>query len=785
MTDEERQRYERDRQWYEHAQAAGFVILLLSRPFAKGDPPKGWTARGSKVWGKYPADFAAFAVGLRNVPSRDRGTGEPLPPRNLAIGTERGGRGIIVDADDDTAVAAVTALLDDAGVVTLSETTPRGVAWLFTLPEGVDLPKLNETMVGGLGLLGTRPAGHYQVGPGSVVGVEAYGPNKPPPDESGGPWEYRCRDVAPVAVMPAKLVEAIRGARAQSRGEAEFRDALAAARAAMGDPGRPLIHRPGVKRPRRGRRALDCRTVGIGVEVLRDLVRGEGGGRNDSVYRVACSLVWHGALTAANRGDVEAQLIDVQRELRAGESRDVTREVPEQIDHAFEFIARQGGPGRGSDTGDIPESNSGFAGEHEPVPPAPDDLAGDLATWADWRDSAAKFKPSSPGALKREAPALLRQVMGRFADGEGEADSDDAGATLDALAVAFDAGGEAAVRQALEARGLTAKLRGAVAVPDVAGERPAPLLRLAGESGAVLSLGTVGVLSGEGGMGKSAFTASLALSLATQGDGDGGKLAGGMFDAPNGGGPVLMATWEDSAAVTRWRIEAAAKVLQGVNGGAAGRVFLMDLAGAPLYGPRSGGDDRPGLYNARPEPLQGWRDLWREVKRIGPRLVVIDPVLASFVGNSNEAAPVREFLSALAVEAARHDTAVLLVAHSTKAARKGDKGGEPDPFDPGHVGGSAAWTDGVRSAMVLGWDDARGPGERRLAVAKSNYGPARRLLPLEPVKVGGDDAANAGAIVAFKAAGQWAERGAGAPKGRKRNDKAGAADDVGGSVNDV
>ena len=140
-----------------------------------------------------------------------------------------------------------------------------------------------------------------------------------------------------------------------------------------------------------------------------------------------------------------------------------------------------------------------------------------------------------------------------------------------------------------------------------------------------------------------------------------------------------------------------------------------------------------------------------------PRLIVIDPVLSAFVGNSNEAAPVREFLSALAVAADEHQCAVLLVAHSTKAAR----GKDADPFDPGKVGGSAAWTDGVRSALILDWDDARGPGERRLAVAKSNYGPARRLMPLKPVRVGNADKANKGAVVAFKAAGQWDDGGAG------------------------
>ena len=55
--------------------------------------------------------------------------------------------------------------------------------------------------------------------------------------------------------------------------------------------------------------------------------------------------------------------------------------------------------------------------------------------------------------------------------------------------------------------------------------------------------------------------------------------------------------------------------------------------------------------------------------RTGARLVVIDPALSAFVGQSNDAAPVREFLTALAVEAAKPNAGVLLIAHSNKTAR--------------------------------------------------------------------------------------------------------------------
>ena len=161
-----------EREWYLLAEAAGeaagFVFLRLPTmrefppPGGKDDPPM-WTEPDSERAGKYR--MAAAALAWRDEAGREGSEA----PRNLAVGVEKGKRGVIVDANDASAVAAVTRLLDDAGVVTLSMKTPRGVAWLFTLPDGGDLPKLNETMVGGLGLLGTRPAGHYQVAPGSMV----------------------------------------------------------------------------------------------------------------------------------------------------------------------------------------------------------------------------------------------------------------------------------------------------------------------------------------------------------------------------------------------------------------------------------------------------------------------------------------------------------------------------------------------------------------------------------------------------------------------------------------
>ena len=210
--------------------------------------------------------------------------------------------------------------------------------------------------------------------------------------------------------------------------------------------------------------------------------------------------------------------------------------------------------------------------------------------------------------------------------------------------------------------------RRAVPVPAIKGDRPARLLSIADHGGALLSVGGVAVLAGEGGVAKTPLALSVALGMAAQrlpfGDLHGGLFAGA-------GGPVLLASYEDWPAVTADRLRKLAAHESWPDGAdaALARVHVLEMSGRPLFGPAARGDGDAGFYNARPEPLAGWADLWNEVARTGARLVVVDPALSAFVGQSNDAAPVREFLTALAGEAAKHGAGVLLIAHSNKTAR--------------------------------------------------------------------------------------------------------------------
>ena len=281
------------------------------------------------------------------------------------------------------------------------------------------------------------------------------------------------------------------------------------------------------------------------------------------------------------------------------------------------------------------------------------------------------------------------------------------------------------------------------AVPDVEDNLPRPVLSCAGLSGAVLSEGQVCLLSAEGGIGKSAFAVSLALAVA-MGDGipERHRLQGEVFDGY--GGHVLYATYEDpppvlkrslTTLVRKWDPDNESRhreVLQ--------RISLLNLSGWPLYGPELA----TGSYHARPTKLPGWQALWREAREARPRLIILDPALAAYVGEPNAPAPVREFLAALTREAQQIGTCIFLLAHSTKAARNK----KTDPFDAGLVAGSGAWADGVRGVMTMGWGNEE--GRRVLRVPKSNWGPARITIGLEAVR---DDETNA--IVGFAAAGGW------------------------------
>ena len=289
------------------------------------------------------------------------------------------------------------------------------------------------------------------------------------------------------------------------------------------------------------------------------------------------------------------------------------------------------------------------------------------------------------------------------------------------------------------------------------------LFRIHGRGGSALSIGSVAMLSGEGGAGKSTLVREIALSVLNHGYG-----GNGMGDPPTDplvvcrGGPVLWLNYEEDPGLLNHRILERAKDRR-MPEAVIERLFIRNMAGDehvqwPLFGPADQ-EGRSGFYNATPERLAGWDMLLETLERIRrregtyPELIVLDPVLSAYTGDSNNVSPVRAVTGALTGLAKSRDCGILVLAHATKEGNLG-------PFDRRQVGGSGAWTDAVRCAMTLTKGDGTGvPGStaRSFAMLKANAGPDDLWTRVTPVRPNG---AARGPFIGFERQGEtsWFER---------------------------
>lgn len=240
---------------------------------------------------------------------------------------------------------------------------------------------------------------------------------------------------------------------------------------------------------------------------------------------------------------------------------------------------------------------------------------------------------------------------------------------------------------------------------------PVPLLRRDGDRfGSVLAVGEVAVLSGAGKAGKSTLALQVALGAAgCPGSPDAWQEVLGLEVRS---GPVALVSFEDDLR----RIYDRATL---IGDAAPQSLHAVNARGFPLFGVREGEH-----IQARPRKLPAWFTLWAQLRRIRPRLVVIDPVGSAFLGNSASVEAVRAFIDALRSEAERAGCGVLLIAHATK----GGRGQEATATDPGQVAGSAAWSDAARAVMVL--------RDNKLTLAHANYSDGF-TVDLKPLQDGG------------------------------------------------
>ena len=167
----------------------------------------------------------------------------------------------------------------------------------------------------------------------------------------------------------------------------------------------------------------------------------------------------------------------------------------------------------------------------------------------------------------------------------------------------------------------------------------------------------LGVLVGEGALGKSRLALQLARAVAA---GVEGWLPGGPTLAAAGKpAPAVLATWEDEIPEISDRL-----------GAPEGTLDLHDRLHALSYigcGPVWA----PGASRSGPRHRADWTDVGNWIRAfcesIGARLLIIDPLAAAYAGDENSRSEVREFLSAFDAWAYAARVTVLLIGHPPKS----------------------------------------------------------------------------------------------------------------------
>jgi RecA-family ATPase len=188
-------------------------------------------------------------------------------------------------------------------------------------------------------------------------------------------------------------------------------------------------------------------------------------------------------------------------------------------------------------------------------------------------------------------------------------------------------------------------------------------------------MGTVTLLSGDGGVGKSLLAMQLAVAAAT-----GRAWLGRPLDEH---GPALFLTAEDDEGELHRRLWDVARA-EGLTWADLADLRPVSCAGkdALLATLESGGVLRPtALFDAIDE----------SAGEHAPRLLILDTLADLFPGDENNRAQARQFIGMLRGLAIRHECAVVLLSHPSLSGLNSGSG----------TSGSTAWSNSVRARLFL------------------------------------------------------------------------------------
>ena len=227
----------------------------------------------------------------------------------------------------------------------------------------------------------------------------------------------------------------------------------------------------------------------------------------------------------------------------------------------------------------------------------------------------------------------------------------------------------------------------------------------------LLIRGTVTMLNGDGGIGKSLLAQQLATALATARPFLGIEPQARPI-------PSLSVFCEDDEQELHFR-----QTHINAHYGCA----MSDLGAMALMS-RVGEDNGLMAFDRRTdegEETPFYHQLAHMIRESGAELIVIDTSADTFVGNENIRTQVRQFIGALRKLAKINDGGVVLNAHPSLTGLGSGSG----------LSGSTAWHNTVRGRLYLTRpataEDEEEPGDARvLKLMKNNYGPAGEQIAL-------------------------------------------------------